>query len=203
VKRRARLIAVVAAVAAGAVGIVSSTQTWLWVSLEDGGSALAVPGASAIAVLAPLSLAVLALGAALAIVGPVLRYVFGALAVAIAALLAWLTAQVAFVHPTSAVAGTVTEATGISGEDAVAALVEQVQPTAWPFVTLAGWIVLLAAGVLTLVTGHGWRGSGRRYQTDAAATTATGTGTASRPHDAIDSWDDLSRGEDPTARPLD
>jgi uncharacterized membrane protein (TIGR02234 family) len=203
VKRRARLIAVVAAVAAGAVGIISSTQTWLWVSLEDGGSALAVPGASAIAVLAPLSLAVLALGAALAIVGPVLRYVFGALAVAIAAVLAWLTAQVAFVHPISAVASTVTEATGISGEDAVTELVAQVEPTAWPFVTLAAWVLLLAAGVLTLITGHGWRGSARRYETDAAAATATSTGAASRPHDAIDSWDDLSRGEDPTARPLD
>jgi uncharacterized membrane protein (TIGR02234 family) len=203
VKRRARLIAVVAAVAAGAVGIISSTQTWLWVSLEDGGSALAVPGASAIAVLAPLSLAVLALGAALAIVGPVLRYVFGALAVAIAGVLAWLTAQVAFVHPISAVASTVTEATGISGEDAVTELVAQVEPTAWPFVTLASWVLLLAAGVLTLITGHGWRGSARRYETDAAAATATSTGAASRPHDAIDSWDDLSRGEDPTARPLD
>jgi uncharacterized membrane protein (TIGR02234 family) len=203
VKRRARLIAVVAAVAAGAVGIISSTQTWLWVSLEDGGSALAVPGASAIAVLAPLSLAVLALGAALAIVGPVLRYVFGALAVAIAAVLAWLTAQVAFLHPISAVASTVTEATGISGEDAVTELVAQVEPTAWPFVTLAAWVLLLAAGVLTLITGHGWRGSARRYETDAAAATATSTGAASRPHDAIDSWDDLSRGEDPTARPLD
>jgi uncharacterized membrane protein (TIGR02234 family) len=133
----------------------------------------------------------------------VLRYVFGALAAAIAGVLAWLTAQVAFVHPISAVASTVTEATGISGEDAVTELVAQVEPTAWPFVTLAAWVLLLAAGVLTLITGHGWRGSARRYETDAAAATATSTGAASRPHDAIDSWDDLSRGEDPTARPLD
>jgi len=199
--RRARLLAVVAAVAAGALGVISSTQTWLWVVLEDGGSALPVPGASAIAVLAPLSLAVLALGGALSIVGLVLRYVFGALSVAIAVLLAWLTAQVAFVHPTSAVAATVTEATGISGEDAVADLVAQIDPTAWPFVTLVGWVVLLAAGVITLVTAHHWRGSGRRYRTDAA-TPAAPTAT-SPPHDAIDSWDDLSRGEDPTARPLD
>ncbi len=154
VMRRARLLAVVAAVAVGALGVISSTQTWLWVMLEDGGSALAVPGASAIAVLAPLSLAVLALGVALSIVGPVLRYVFGALSVAIAALLAWLTAQVAFLHPTSAVASTVTEATGISGEDAVDALVAQVDATAWPYVSLVAWIVLLAAGVFTLATAH-------------------------------------------------
>ena len=54
-RRRGRLVAVVTAVAVGALGVISSTQTWLWVSLEDGSSALAVPGASAIAVLAPLS----------------------------------------------------------------------------------------------------------------------------------------------------
>ena len=84
-----------------------------------------MPGASAVPVLAPLSLAVLALGAALSIVGLVLRYVFGALTVAIAALLAWLTAQVAFAPPASAVAAIVTEATGITGEAAVAALVAE------------------------------------------------------------------------------
>ena len=198
--RRARLLAVVAIVATGALGVISSTQTWLQVVLQDeSGHLLEVPGATAVPVLAPLSLAVLALGGALSIVGLVLRYAFGALTVAIAALLAWLTAQVAFLHPSSAVASTVTAATGISGEDAVAGLVIQIAPSAWPFVTLAGWIVLLAAGVFTLVTAHGWRGSGRRYRTDAAAPTANATATASRPHDAIDSWDDLSRGDDPTA----
>jgi hypothetical protein len=197
--RRARLTAVAAAVAVGALGVISSTQTWLWVLLQDGSTALAVPGASAIAVLAPLSLAVLALGGALSIVGLVLRYIFGTLALAIAALLAWLTAQVAFVHPTSAVASTVTEATGISGEDAVGGLVAQIDSTAWPFVTLVGWILLLAAGVFTLVTAHRWHGSGRRYRMDAAAPATAAPAAASRPHDAIDSWDDLSRGDDPTA----
>jgi hypothetical protein len=152
--RRARLIAVVATLAAGALGVISSTQTWLIVSL--GGSAahtLDVPGAQAVPVLAPLSLAVLALGAALSIAGLVLRYLFGALTVAIAAILTWLTAAVAFTHPTSAIAGAVTTATGISGADAVPALVARIDSTAWPFVTLVGWVVLLAVGVLVLVTG--------------------------------------------------
>ena len=207
--RRARLLAVVAVVAAGALGVLSSTQTWLLVVLHDAAEhTLEVPGASAVPVLAPLSLAVLALGGALSIVGLVLRYVFGALTVAIAALLAWLTAQVAFRHPTAAVAAVVTDATGITGEAAVAELVARIETTAWPFVTLAGWLVLLVAGVLTLATAHRWRGSGRRYRTDAA-TPASPPAAASRPQDAvdtragdsraIDTWDDLSRGEDPTA----
>jgi uncharacterized membrane protein (TIGR02234 family) len=186
-------------VAAGALGLLASTQPWLVVVLDDGaGHTLTVPGASAIPVLAPLSIAVLALGAALSIVGLVLRYVFGALTVAIAALLGTMTAQVAFAQPVAAAISTVTEATGITG-DAVADLVSRIDTTAWPFITLAVWIVLLAAGVFTLATAHRWQGSGRRYRTDVEPTPAPATTGSSRPHDAIDSWDDLSRGEDPTA----
>ncbi|WP_127475156.1 Trp biosynthesis-associated membrane protein [Microbacterium sulfonylureivorans] len=200
--RRARLLCVAAILACGALGVLSSTQTWLTVVLDDGaGRTLDVPGASAIPVLAPLSLAVLALGGALSIVGVVLRYLFGGLTLLIAALLAWLTTQVAFTHPTSSVSSTVTEATGITGETAVEAMVASISATPWPVVTLAGWIVLLAAGVVTLATAHRWRGSGRRYRTDDTPRTTAAAG--SRPHDAIDSWDDLSRGDDPTDRPLD
>ena len=86
--RRARLLAVTVVLAVGALGIISSTQTWLAVTLRQGpDSALLVPGAAALPVLAPLSLAVLALGAALSIVGLVLRYVFGALTIVIAGVL--------------------------------------------------------------------------------------------------------------------
>lgn len=200
--RRARLIAIVAILGCGALGVISSTQTWLTVVLDDGaGRTLAVPGAAAIPVLAPLSLAVLALGGALSIVGVVLRYAFGALTVLIAIVLAWLTAAVAFGRPTSAVASTVTEATGITGEGAVADLVSSISATPWPLVTLAAWAVLVAAGIFTLATAQRWRGTGRRYRTDEVSRTAAPSG--SRPHDAIDSWDDLSRGDDPTDRPLD
>lgn len=197
---RARLLAVVVTLAAGALGVLSSTQTWLTVTLGGAaGRTLDVSGAAAIPVLAPLSLAVLALGAVLSIVGVVLRYLLGALTVAIGAILGWLTAAVAFTHPTSAIAGTITAATGITGVDAVDGLVAHIESTPWPFVALVGWVVLVAAGVLTLATAHRWRGSGRRYRTDATTPAAAPAVSSSRPHDAIDSWDDLSRGEDPTA----
>jgi uncharacterized membrane protein (TIGR02234 family) len=200
--RRSRLLAVLAALAAGALGVISSTQTWLVVTLDDGGRhELAVPGAAAVPVLAPLSLAVLALGAALSIVGLVLRYVFGVLTVTIAVTLGFLSAQVAFATPIAAVASTVTAATGITGADAVDALVATVVATPWPALTLAATVVLLAAGVLILVTARTWGRSGRRYESDAAATAPDAAEAASRPHDAIDSWDDLSRGTDPTADP--
>ncbi len=200
--RRSRLLAVLTTLAGGAVGVISSTQTWLVVTLDDGGRhELAVPGAAAVPVLAPLSLAVLALGAALSIVGLVLRYVFGVLTVAIAATLGFLSAQVAYATPVAAVASTVTAATGITGADAVDALVATVVATPWPALTFAATVLLLAAGVLILVTARIWGRSGRRYESDAATTAPDGGESASRPHDAIDSWDDLSRGTDPTADP--
>ncbi len=192
--RRARLVAVLAAVAVGAIGVISSTQTWLVAVLDDDAQhELAVAGAAAVPILAPLSLAVLALGAALSIVGLVLRYVFGGLMVVIAGILGYLSAQVAFTAPVAAVASTVTSATGITGTDAVAALVSSVTPTPWPAATLASCAVLLASGLWVLGTARRWVFSGRRFKPNAAA--------ASRPVDAIDSWDDLSHGEDPTARP--
>lgn len=195
-----RSLAVTATLAAGALGIISSTQTWLEVTLTQGsGAALPVAGAAAIPVLAPLSLAVLALGAALSIVGLVLRYVFGAMSVAIAAILGWLTGVVAFQRPASAAASTVTEATGITGPDAMDDLVTRITLTPWPYVTLLAWALLLAAGIYTLVTARSWRRSGRRYATAPAHTGAADAPAApSAPLDSIDSWDDLSRGDDPT-----
>ncbi len=204
--RRARLIAVVATVAAGGLGVISATQTWLVATLVGVAvDALPVPGATAVPVLAPLSLAVLALGLALSIVGIVLRYVFGVLSIAIGVLLVVVTGQVAVGHPVSAVASAVTDATGITGADAVASLVGDVTPTPWPVIALAGWVVLVAAGVLTLITARRWRGAGRRFRTDATASPgqdagpAPTAGEASGPLDAVDSWDGLSRGDDPTA----
>lgn len=194
--RRARSMAVLAMLAAGAIGVIASTQTWIDVTLDDGAQqTLAVAGADALPVLTPLSLAALALGAALSIVGPVLRYLFGVLGILIAALVGVGTAQLLFATPVSATAAAVTEATGISGTDAVASLVSDLSLTPWPAVTLVAQVVLAAAAVFTLVTAQRWAsGASRKYRTATEAGADTG-----RPHDAIDSWDDLSRGDDPTA----
>lgn len=194
--RRPRSLAVVAMLLAGAIGVIGSTQTWIDVTLDDGAQqTLAVPGSDALPVLTPLSLAALALGAALSIAGPVVRYVFGAIGLAIAALTGFGAAQIVFATPVSATAATVTDATGISGVDAVGDLVAGLSLTPWPAVTLVAQIVLAAAAAFTLVTARRWgSNAGRKYRT-----TGDSTAEASRPHDAIDSWDDLSRGADPTA----
>jgi hypothetical protein len=197
--RRGRTTAILAILAAGALLLIASTQTWVSVSLrESPDAALQVAGAAAVPVLAPLALASLAVGGALSIAGRVLGTIFGALALALGILLVILIAPVAVDPPIGTVAATVTEATGIAGEPAIAQLVASITAGAWPAIALVCAAVLAGAGGVVLATAHRWRASGRRYRTDsprsAPAAGAQETGTL----DAIDSWDDLSHGTDPT-----
>lgn len=195
---RARSLAVLAIVLGGAAAIIASTQPWLSVTLRAGATEpLAVPGASALPLLAPLSLAALALGLALTVVGRVLRYAFGVLATVIGGTLLVGAARIGLAHPLDAVAAVVTKATGLSGDAALADLVETVDGTPWPFIAAVAGAVIAVGGILTLVTAHRWRSGGRRYRRDVAREQIA---SGSRPHDAIDSWDDLSHGDDPTAR---
>lgn len=198
---RARMIAVTVILAAAAVTLISSTQTWLDVTLREGSHpVLAVDGATALPLLAPLSLAALALALALTIVGRVLRWLFGALAVAIGVILGIGAAEIAATPPVRAFAAAVTEVTGLSGAEAVTGLVSAVATTPWPAVTVATAALIALGGVLTLATAHTWGRAGRRFRTGTAAASDARPGgpAGSRPHDAIDSWDDLSRGDDPT-----
>jgi len=193
IAHRGRSISAIGFLFAGAVGIISSTQTWLTVIRADSGEPILVPGADAVALLAPLSLAVLAVGAALTLVGPVLRYILGALGLVAGGLLAWWTAEIVFATPLAAVGPTVTETTGLAGDATVADIVASMEPSAWPVLALIGWVVLILAAAFALMTAHRWKRAGRRYRTDASAHEKH-----DGPVDAIDSWDDLSRGTDPT-----
>lgn len=204
---RARSLAVVAILVGAALALIGSTQTWLEVTLRAGAAEpLPVPGASALPLLAPLSLAALALGLALTVVGRVLRYVFGTLAIVIGGSLLVGAVRVGLQQPIDAVAKVVTDATGLSGDAAITDLIASITGTPWPFVTAFAALLIAAGGLFTLVTAHRWQRSGRRYQRDAAApTSGSAVTSAARPHDAnrdkaIDSWDDLSHGDDPTAR---
>lgn len=191
--RRGRSLGVTGLLLAGGIGIISSTQTWLTVERTDAGEPILVPGAAALPLLATLSLAVLALGAALAIAGPILRHVFAVVAGAVALLLGWSTAQVLFAPPLSTVTATVTTTTGLAGDTAVDDIVGAIVPSAWPVLALVGWIILLLAAILVLVTARHWKAGGRRFRTNSSAETRS-----DGPVDAVDSWDDLSRGTDPT-----
>lgn len=190
--RRGRSIAVLAALAGAALSLIGSTQTWLTVSVAE--TTLPVAGAEAVSVLQPLSLAALALSLVLAIVGPVVRYVLAVAAIAVGGAIAWLSAALVATPRATAASTVVTEHTGIAGESAIEDLVQGMALTPWPTVTIIAGALIALAGGWTLLTAHTWRRAGRRYEKGA-----TRTATADdAPLDAIDSWDDLSRGDDPT-----
>lgn len=214
--RRARSTTVLLLLAAGALLLIASTQTWFVVVLrESPDTPLEVSGSAAMPVLAPLALAALAVAAATSIAGRFLSYAAAVLAILLGSALTVLLWAPSTGHTAAAIAPTVTEATGIAGTDAIAALVRRVDTTAWPIIALVLSVVLLVVGLFALVTAHAWPRTGRRYRTssrprgaDAAArgverglsVAASGetSATSTAPLDAIDSWDDLSHGSDPT-----
>lgn len=77
------------------------------------------------------------------------------------------------------------------------ATIGDVHSNAWPYLTIAGGVLLCLAGLYTLIRGRGWSGLGGRYESPAAAPSA-----ASRPSEtevtARDIWDAQGRGSDLT-----
>ncbi|MHA7986524.1 Trp biosynthesis-associated membrane protein [Rathayibacter sp. CAU 1779] len=209
-------IILVAVLASGLV-LTASTQTWytLHLSATSGHSgALTVSGADAAPAIAALSLAGVAFGGALALAGRVLRYVLAVLGIVLAASIIGSTAS-AMADPAATGITVVTKATGIAGDASVRAVIARTDATAWPAVALVAGIVLALAAVAAGVTAHLWPTASRRYgatqdasapiQQDGAAPKTDGDDHLSaadqraRARDAaIDDWDELSRGDDPT-----
>jgi uncharacterized membrane protein (TIGR02234 family) len=227
--RRAKYTTMLAIVVGAGLALLASTQPWITVHLSAAANhagAVVVQGSAAAPALTALSLAGLALAAALAIAGPVVRIVLAVLGVLIAASIA-LSAGIALGDPVRAAAAAITSASGVSGGSSVARLAQSVDVSAWPWIAIAGGIVIAVASVAVVVTSRGWPGPSRRYQAvrfeDAdlgtersdelergavpdvlaapdpgAPSDQTGHGVPIDRDTAIDRWDELSRGEDPT-----
>ncbi|KQM83357.1 Trp biosynthesis-associated membrane protein [Agromyces sp. Leaf222] len=193
---------------------------------QGGGDPIEVGGGIASPALAALGLAGLALVAALAIAGPFIRVVLAVIQVLLGGSIV-LASSIAIGDPVRAVAPAVTDATGVAGSGPTASLVASVDATAWPWVAVVGGVLVVLAGIAALVTGGRWPGSSRRYSTtrladagavdvgdadgvsDAAAATVVAAGGDERAlpetdarrrasDRAVDAWDELSRGDDPT-----
>lgn len=190
--QRGRSLVVVAILVGSAIALIASTQVWAQTSVA--GVELEATGADALALLQPLALAGLALSLALALTGTVTRLLFAGVAVILGVAIAWLAAPVAVFAPLSAVESVVTEHTGIAGSESVADIISPVDTTAWPAVAAVAGVLVVLAGVAGLATGARWRRGSARYESSPAVGRRGGTG----PLDAVDSWDDLTRGDDPT-----
>jgi hypothetical protein len=142
------------------------SQSWgtLTVTGDDAsGRTLDVPGATAAPALAALGLAGLASAAALAIAGPVIRIVLGALQVLLGASIV-LSGTGPLLDPVSAGAPVVTAATGVAGAESITAIARSESVTAWPVVAILLGGLLGVLGVIVAVTTTRWPVSGRRYQ---------------------------------------
>lgn len=183
--RRLKLSLVLAGVLLGALTLLTWTQPWLVVEI-DGDQQLTVGGQAAAPALSALGLAALALAAALTISGRVLRVILGVVEAGIGVLVA-VTAVTALARPVVASASSVTEATGVSGAESIAALVTAVTVSVWPWMAAVVGAVLALTGVAVVLTSPRWPGPARKYES-----------TASDADTRAGSWDALSEGKDPT-----
>jgi uncharacterized membrane protein (TIGR02234 family) len=190
--RKSRLVLLVAVLALAVFG--TTTQTWMTVTLDQNQvgqagaaqTALEVQGSKAATAVTALALVALAGGLAAAIAGRIARWIITAIIVLASAGIVAAAATV-LANPLAAAQGAIAAATGITGGQA------QVDVTAFPVLAVVAGCLLALAALLIIPAGRHWK---TRTTYDAPATgSAAATGG---PVDEIDSWDRLSRGDDPT-----
>ncbi|MHA7306680.1 Trp biosynthesis-associated membrane protein [Arthrobacter sp. TMN-49] len=168
----------------------TTTQTWIHVAIAPGEVAqtdLNIPGSKAAVAVSALALVALAGALATTIAGKVARIITTSIvllgAVGIIAVVLGVLA-----NPAGAAMAEVGAATGIVGQTSNAST------TIFPVLAVAAAAVLALAAIAVLWFGRSWI---VRTKYDAVK---PGAGAKSgQPLDEIDRWDQLSRGEDPTA----
>jgi uncharacterized membrane protein (TIGR02234 family) len=189
--RKSTLVLLIAALALAVFG--TTTQTWLTVHLDPqqlgqaaGGDGLQVQGSKAATTVTALALVALAGGLAASIAGKIARWVITAIIVLAAAGIIAAAATV-LADPLAAAQGSIAAATGVSGGTA------DVSVSVFPVLAVVAGSLLAVGGLLVVPAGRYWKS---RTKYDAAA--AGPAGEQGGRVDEIDSWDRLSRGDDPT-----
>ena len=229
VGRRVKYSTMLLLLAGSGLALLAATQPWFTIHLTDTAnhsSTISVAGSVAAPALTALSLAGLALTAALAIAGPVFRIVLALLGVllGVSVLISAITAVSDAVRASSSA---ITTATGVAGDASIRHLVHSVETLFWPWLAVVAGVLIIVAGVAVVVFSRLWPGPSRKYQTRfagedgrsadevvAEAADDDETDTEPAPDDtpddtpgepaaldrdtAIDSWDELTRGDDPT-----
>jgi hypothetical protein len=206
-----------------ALAMLASTQNWYRIVLvpsADHTAVVTMQGSSAAPALTALALAGIALAAALSIAGRIARIVLGLLGALVGICILVSTAS-ALSDPVAAAGSAITSATGVAGSTSIAHLVQSLQVEFWAWLAVAGGVIVVVAGIAVPITNRRWPDASRRFETAPAESAdsragvagaeagATGTSSAAasrrspRPPEsardlAIDSWDELTRGTDPT-----
>jgi uncharacterized membrane protein (TIGR02234 family) len=80
-------------------------------------------------------------------------------------------------------------------------LAGEVHVTAWPWVALVVAACLALLGIVALVAGGRWQAAGRRFERPGAPSARSASSEASDARTrAMDDWDALGRGEDPSGQ---
>ncbi|KUM37656.1 Trp biosynthesis-associated membrane protein [Arthrobacter sp. EPSL27] len=190
--RKSTLVLAISLLALAVFG--TTTQTWLVVHLEpaqlgqavNSQDGLQVQGSKAATTVTALALVALAGGLAASIAGRVARWVITALILLAAAGIVGA-AAVVIADPLAAAQGSIAAATGITGSNV------RVDVTVFPALAVAAGCLLGLGALLIIPAGRYWK-SRTKYDTAATGGSAAPAG----PADEIDSWDRLSRGDDPT-----
>jgi len=202
---RLKLLTILVVVVGAGLGLTAATQTWFTVTLGAAAghdAPVVVSGSDASPALTALSLAALALALAFAIAGRVARIVVGVLGLILAGCI--VLASAGDPARSAGVRNAVSKATGITGDASVHALIHGIASSGWPALAITGGVLVGLGSLAALVTGARWPGGSRRYdatrfeEADGGASAARRKPQA-RPGDAaVDDWDELTRGEDPT-----
>lgn len=184
--RKANVVLAMAILALAVFG--TTTQTWINVRLDPTAAAnadLHVQGSKAATAVTALALVALAGGLASSIAGKVSRWIIASIIVLASAGII-VAAVTVLADPLGAAQGTIAATTGISGGQAAAS------STVFPVLAVVAAGLLALCGGLLPLAGRRWKA---RTKYDVASRAAR---AGSGPVDEIDSWDSLSRGEDPT-----
>lgn len=178
------------------------TRPWLELQLIPSAAAhgdVTVTGTAGNKALMPVAIALLAIGAVLGIAGRALRVALGALTAVFGGWIAWsafagvLGGQDAEIDFAKA---SIAEATGILSSSPIE-VVDLMQVTVWPTVTVVLGLLVLLVGIGVAVFGWNWAQGGKRYEAKGSPREKK----APRPDgsaDRIADWDALSEGDDPS-----
>ncbi len=194
--RKSTLVLLIAVLALAVFG--TTTQTWIAVTLDPdqvgqtagGQNTLPVQGSKAATAVTALAVVALAGGLASSIAGKIARWIITVIVVLAATGIVAAAATV-LADPLTAAQGSIAAATGVTGSSAGA------EVTAFPVLAVVAGVLLALGALLIVPAGRYWK-SRTKYDVAASGAAVGSSGVAAGPVDEIDSWDRLSRGDDPT-----